>query len=157
MASEVETVAGTIISIAAEQPITFDEAGYENTGMDWTVIGEITDAGEHGREYALVTHMPIASRGVQKFKGSYNPGSKTLQLAVDNDDAGQVICKAALLSDNDYSFKVAYQGGDVDYFQAKVMSFKKSATSVDSIRSASMTLEITSNSAGVDIVEATAA
>jgi hypothetical protein len=156
MGSEVESVAGTVISIAAEQPITFDQAGYEDTGMDWTAIGEITDGGEHGREYALVTHMPIASRGVQKFKGSFNAGSKTLQLGLDNDDAGQVIVNAALLSDNDYSFRVVYQGGDVDYFQAKVMSFKKAATSVDSIRTASMTLELTTNSDGVDIVSTVA-
>jgi hypothetical protein len=157
MASVVETVAGTVISIAAEQPVTFDEAGYEDTGMDWTVIGEITDGGEHGREYALVTHMPIASRGVQKFKGSFNEGSKTLQLALDNDDAGQVIVAAALASDNDYSFRVMYQGGDADYFQAKVMSFKKSATSVDSMRSASITLELTVTSDGEGIVSTVAA
>jgi hypothetical protein len=125
--------------------------------MDWTAIGEITDGGEHGREYALVTHMPIASRGVQKFKGSFNEGSKTLQLGLDNDDAGQVIALAALASDNDYSFRVVYQGGDVDYFQAKVMSFKKAATSVDSIRSASMTLELTTTSTGVGIVSTVAA
>jgi hypothetical protein len=150
--SRVETVAGTIISISAQQPATFDGAGYAGSGVNWTPIGEITDGGEHGREYALVTHQPIASRGTQKYRGSFNEGSKTLQLALDNDDAGQVILQAALLSDNDYSFKVAYQGGDIDYFQAKVMSMKKAASSVDTIRSASVTLEITTNSAGVGIV-----
>jgi hypothetical protein len=157
MTSEVESVAGTVISIAAEQPVTFDQAGYEDTGMDWTAIGEITDGGEHGREYALVTHMPIASRGVQKFKGSFNPGSKTLQMALDNDDAGQVVLAAALASDNDYSFRVSYQGGDTTYFQAKVMSFKIAAAGVDSIRNASVTLEITANSDSVDFVHVTAA
>lgn len=150
--SAVETVAGTTISISAVSPGTFDAAGYQGSGMNFIVIGEITDGGEHGREYALVTHMPINSRGTQKFKGSFNEGSKTLQLALDNDDAGQVIAQAALLSDNDYSFKVLYQGGDADYFRAKVMSLKKAASSVDTIRSASMTLEITTNSAGVGIV-----
>ena len=156
MSSEVETIAGTVISIAAEQPLTFDQVGYEDTGMDWTTIGEITDAGEHGREYALVTHMPIASRGVQKFKGSFNEGQKTLQLALDQDDAGQVLLKAALASDNDYSFRVTYQGGDVDYFQAKVMSFKHVGTSVDTIRSATCVLEITTSSGGVGVVSVVA-
>src|SRR5258706_15975839 len=107
MVSRVETVAGTLISISAAQPATFNVAGY--AALSWTGIAEITDGGDHGREYAVVTHMPIASRGVQKFKGSFNEGSKSLQLALDNDDAGQVLAKAALLSDNDYSFKVAYQ------------------------------------------------
>jgi len=150
--SRVETVAGSVISISASTPNTFDGAGYAGSGVNWTVVGEITDAGEHGREYALVTHMPINSRGTQKFKGSFSEGSKTLQLGLDNDDAGQVILQAALLSDNDYSFRVVYQGGDTDYFQAKVMSLKKAASSVDTIRSASVTLEITTNSAGVGIV-----
>lgn len=154
MVSRVETVAGTIISISAAQPATFDATGY--AALSWTPIAEITDGGDHGREYAVVTHMPISSRGVQKFKGSFNEGTKSLQLALDNDDAGQVLAKAALLSDNDYSFKVAYQGGDIDYFQAKVTSYKKAASSVDSIRSATMTLELTTNSAGVGIVEVVA-
>lgn len=154
--SEVETVAGTIIYICAEHPNTFDAAGYAGTGMNWTAIGEVTDGGEHGREYALVTHMPIASRGVQKFKGSFNEGAKTLQLGLDQDDAGQVIALAALTSDEDYSFKVGYQGGDIDYFQAKVMSFKRATAGVDTIRSASMTIEITTNSAGVGIVSTVA-
>lgn len=159
MTSRVETVAGTRLYIAAQQPVTYNQAGYEASLMDgaWAEIGEITDGGEHGREYALVTHAPIATRGVQKFKGSFNEGSKTMQLAMDNDDAGQVVALAALASDNDYSFKVAYQGGDVDYFQAKVMSFKKAASSVDSIRSATITLELTTNSAGVGIISTVAA
>jgi hypothetical protein len=150
--SQVETVAGTNIYISATNPETFDQAGYESTDIVFTRIGEITDGGEHGREYALVTHTPIDTRGVQKFKGSFNEGSKTMQLAVDNDDAGQVIAQAALLSDNDYSFKVLYQGGDIDYFQAKVMSYKKAATGVDTIRNASMTVELTTSSDGVGIV-----
>lgn len=150
--SRVETVAGTTLYITAEAPNTYNSAGYAGTGMNWTAIGEITDGGEQGREYALVTHMPIATRGVQKFKGSYNEGSKTLQLGLDNDDAGQVILQAALLSDNDYSFKVLYQGGDIEYFRAKVMSLKKAATSVDTIRSASVTLEITTHTDGTGIV-----
>jgi hypothetical protein len=153
--SQVETVAGTIISISATTPATFDQAGYTGSGMNFDagVIGEITDAGDSGREYALVTHMPIASRGRQIFKGSFSEGGRTFQLAVDNDDAGQVIAKAALLSDNNYSFKIAHQGGDVSYFQAKVMSYKTAVSGVDTIRSATMQVEITTNSAGVGVVE----
>lgn len=156
MTSAVETVAGTIISICASAPATFDAAGYQSTDLVFTAIGEITDGGEHGREYALVTHNPMATRGVQKFKGSFNEGSKTIQMALDRDDAGQVICQTALTSDANYSFKVAYQGGDIDFFQAKVMSFKKATGGVDSMRSATIMLELTTNSSGVGIVEVTA-
>lgn len=149
----VKTAAGTVISICADQPFTYDSSGYGSSDMVWTAIGEITDGGAHGRKYAEITHKPIGSRGVQKFKGSFDEGTKTLQLGLDSDDAGQVIAKAASLSDNDYSFKVAYPGGDIDYFQAKVMSFEKATANVDSIVGATIQLSLTTNAAGVGVVE----
>jgi hypothetical protein len=150
----VQTVAGTTIGISAAQPATFNAAGY--AALTFTNIGEITDGGEHGKTYAEVTHNPIDTRGTQKFKGSFNLGNKTLQLAIDDDDAGQTLAKAALESDNDYSFEVTYQDGAIDYFQAKVMSFSKAATSVDSIRSATVTLALTTTKTGVGIIEVAA-
>lgn len=158
----VTTAAGTVISISAEAPATYDSAGYAGTGMNFVAIGEITDAGTHGRKYAEIQHKPIGSRGVQKFKGSFDEGTKTIQMARDSLDAGQIIAKAASLSDNDYSFKVQYppgQGqtvGAVDYFRAKVMTFEKTAANVDSIIGATMQLSLTTNSAGVGIVEVAA-
>lgn len=149
----VKTAAGTIISISAVTPQTFDAAGYADTGMDFVAIGEITDGGEHGRKYASVKHNPLASRGTRKFKGSFDEGTKTLQLGLDSDDAGQILAKTALNSDNDYSFKVAYPGGDVDYFQAKVMSYVKGAKTVDSIVTATIELDITTSSTGVGVIE----
>lgn len=149
----VKTAAGTVIALSASTPATFDAAGYAATGMTYTAIGEIVDGGSHGRSYATVTHNPIGSRGTQKFKGSYNEGTKTLQLALDSDDAGQIMLKTALAADADYSFKVTYPGGDVDYFQAKVMSYVKATSSVDSVVSATVGLEITTNTSGVGVVE----
>lgn len=147
----VRTSAGTTLSVSASIPATFNEAGYD--ALAFTAVGEVTDLGEFGREYALVSHNPLASRGTVKKKGSFNEGSITLQLGLDNDDAGQVILKAASVSDNDYSFKVELQSGDVYYFQAQVMSFKTAVGSVDAITGASVTLEITSSAAGVGVVE----
>jgi hypothetical protein len=149
------TVAGTAISISAAQPATFDGTGY--AALTWTVIGNIDDGGEHGREYAEVTFNPIDTRGTRKYKGSFNEGTKTLSIGYDSDDAGMVVLKTALLSDNDFSFKVSYPGGDVDYFQAKTLSLKKSTGGVDSMKMASVSLSITTNSAGVGIVEVLAA
>jgi len=150
--SGVETVAGTKISISANQPATFDAAGYAAVA-DWAKIGEITDGGSHGRTFAVVNHQPIDNRGTQKFKGSFNEGQKTLQLGIDNKDPGQILLTEALNSDEDYSFKVEYQGGDIDYFQAKVMSFEKATAGVDSMRSATVQLELTTSKSGVGIVE----
>lgn len=150
----VQTAAGTTIGISAATPATFNATGY--AALNFTTIGEITDGGTHGRVYAEVTHNPIGSRGTQKFKGSFNEGNKTLQLALDVDDAGQVLAKTALNDDDDYSFAVTYPDGSMDCFQAKVMSFTKTVSTVDSIVTATIELSITTNSAGVGIVEISA-
>jgi len=155
----VQTVAGAAISISASTPATFDASGYAavfSASPGPAVIGDITDAGQHGRSYAVVTHNPIGSRGTQKFKGSFNEGQKVLTLAVNEDDAGQTLAITALNSDSDYSFKVVYQDGAIDYFQAKVTGFQKSMTGVDTMLTATLTLEITTNSAGVGVVHVAA-
>jgi hypothetical protein len=147
----VKTSAGSTIKISASQPSTYDSTGYNALSM--TTIGEVTDLGEFGRMYNLVTHNPIATRSTVKKKGSYNEGQVALKVGLDTDDAGQILLKAASLSDNDYSFLITTQIGDKYYFQAQVMSFKPNVGSVDNITTASINLEITSNSAGVGIVE----
>jgi hypothetical protein len=149
------TVAGTAISISAAQPATFDSTGY--AALTWTVIGNIDDGGEHGREYAEVTFNPIDTRGTRKYKGSFNEGTKTLSIGYDSDDAGMIVLKTALLSDNDFSFKVSYPGGDIDYFQGKALSLKKATGGVDTMKMATVSLSITTNDAGVGIIEVLAA
>lgn len=148
----VETVAGTTIAISAGIPGTFTPTGY--AALTYSVVGEITDGGSHGRVYAEVTHQPIGNRSTQKFKGSFNEGNKTLQMAINGTDAGQVILNTALLSDAPFAFKVTTQGGGIDYFQARVMSFSKATAGVDSIFSATAELSITTSVTGVGIVSA---
>ena len=155
----VRTSAGTTLRVTASAPATFNSAGYTTlftTSPVPALVGEVTDLGEFGREYALVTHMPVGNRGTQKFKGSFNEGTITLSLGLDTDDAGQIIMKAASISDNDYSFMVTTQNGDKYFFRAQVMSWKVGVGSVDSITTATATLEITTNVAGVGIVESLA-
>ena len=147
----VQTAAGTTIGIVAGPPATFDAAGY--TALVFATIGEITDGGQHGRTYAEVTHNPVATRGTQKFKGSFNEGNKTLQLALDDEDTGQIAAKAALNSDANFSFKVEYPDGAIDYFQAKVMAFTKSTSGVDTVVSGTIELSITTTKTGIGIIE----
>lgn len=151
----VRTSATTTLHVSAAAPATFNAAGY--AALAWTAVGEVTDLGEFGREFALVTHIPLASRGTVKKKSSFNEGSISLQLGLDTDDAGQIMIKTANLSDNDYSFKVTTQNGDLYNMQAQVMSWKVGIGGVDQITAATVSLEITSTSAGVGIVEALAA
>lgn len=136
-------------------PATYDVSGY--AALTWVAVGEVTDLGEFGREFDLVTHNPVASRGTQKFKGSFNEGRMDLQLGLDTDDAGQIIMKAASLSDSAFSFKVTTQNGDIYYFRAMCMAWKVGVGGVNDITGASTTLELTTTSAGVGIVESLAA
>lgn len=138
--SNVQTTAGTTIGISATLPATENQAGY--AALTFTLIGEVTDLGEYGKEYATVTHNPIASRKTIKRKGSFNNGTLALQLGLDKADAGQVICDAAVDSDNNYAFAITYQDGTIDYMSAQVMSFKTNAGSVDQILSGSINLEV---------------
>lgn len=147
----VRSSAGTTIAVSASTPATFDAAGYN--ALSWTAVGEVVNLGEFGREYNLITHNPVGSRGTVKLKGSFNEGQIALQVGLDTDDAGQILMKAAALSDNNYSFRITTQNGDKYYFQAQVMSFKVGVGGVDDITSATTTLELTSSSAGVGVVE----
>jgi hypothetical protein len=153
----IQSTAGTTLKVIVTAPATFDAAGYATLFAAGAFVGEITDLGEFGRDYNLITHNPIGTRITRKLKGSYNEGQMALKLGLDADDAGQIIMVAASKSDADYSFMITMQNLDKYYFQAKVMSWKVGAGSVDNIVSVSCNLEITSNSAGVGIIEAPAA
>lgn len=146
MASNAFTSAGTTISISAVLPATYDSAGF--AALTFTAIGEITDAGEYGKTYNLVSHNPLGDRKTYKFKGSYNNGSMTLQMGRVPDDAGQTILLAALDSDNSYSIKVVLQDGTINYFTAQIMSYTTSVGSVDQITAATVSIEVTD-----DIIE----
>jgi hypothetical protein len=76
----VRTSAGTTLKVSASTPATFDATGYNALTM--TVVGEVSDLGEFGREFNLVTFNPVGSRGVVKKKGSFNQGTMQIQLGL---------------------------------------------------------------------------
>mgnify|MGYP003406916747 CR=1 FL=1 len=147
----VRTTATTTLKISAGVPATFDSAGY--SALSYTSVGEVTNFGEFGREFELVTHNPVASRGTQKLKGAFNEGAIALQLGLDTDDAGQILMKAASNSDSLYAFLITTANGDKYYFQGLTMGFKVGLNDVNSISSATANIEITTSSTGVGIVE----
>lgn len=144
-----QTSAGTSIALSAAAPATYDAVGF--AALTFTDLGEVTNIGEFGRVYNLVTHNPLATRRTEKFKGSFDDGSLSLDLAVDSVDAGQILAKAALASDDSYSFEVTFQDGSIAYFSAQTMSFTTNVQGVDAILSGSMAIEVDN-----DIVEVAA-
>ena len=139
-----QTAAGAELAIAAAgTPATFDEAGY--SALTYTIVGEITNIGEFGKEFALVTHQPLATRGVKKGKGSFNNGTLSPVAALDSDDAGQDAILLAAESDSSYAFRVTLQDGTAYYVMGKVMSVRTSVGSVDDVVTISPTIEVDSD------------
>lgn len=140
--SNVFTAAGTTIAVSAALPATYDAAGY--VALTYTTIGEVTDIPEFGASRELVTHNAVGTIDTIKRKGSRNNGSVALNIASDEDDAGQALLEAGEADDASYSFKVTFQTGAIKYFTAQVMSFTTIIGSVNSIVSVSAMLEIDS-------------
>lgn len=138
--SGAQTSAGTTLHISATAPATYNATGF--AALTWTEIGEITDLGEFGRQYNLVTHNPLNDRRTVKRKGSYNDGTINAQMARVPADAGQAILKTAVDSDDSYSIKVTLQNGDVFYTTAQIMSYTVNVGSVDQITGATVAMEI---------------
>ncbi|HJW51462.1 MAG TPA: phage tail tube protein [Burkholderiaceae bacterium] len=147
----VMTAAGTIMSICATAPATYDEAGYTASGMVFTPIGEITDMGSHGKTSAEITHKPIATRWVQVFKGSHDVGTMTVQLAINTADPGQIIAQQVSDTDENCSIKIEYPNGDADYMQAMIFGFPRTISGVDTIVNASINVRGT-GAGGVGVV-----
>lgn len=147
--SNVFTSAGTTLGISAALPATYDATAFAL--LTFTSIGEITDMGEFGREYALVTHNPLGDRRTVKRKGSYNDGALTMSLGRVPSDAGQALLLTARDDDDSYAFVVTLQDGTKQYFSGQVMSYTTSVGSVDQITGASVMVEIDN-----DIIEVAA-
>lgn len=144
------TVAGTTIGISASKPSSFTTIGYN--AIAFTTIGNVEDAGEHGRIYDEVVFETLNSDGVRKYKSTYTESKKTLVIGYDGLDAGIALLRQALSSKSDYYFAVAYPSGDIDFFSAKVLKLTKTIGSVDSIRRVSAELTLTTNN-NVGVVE----
>lgn len=141
----VQTSSGVLFAIVAASPATIDAAGFG--ALTYENVGEVVDVPEIGADVALVTHMPLATGIVAKFKGFKNFGSFALGFADDITDAGQLVLESGATGANEnvqHSARITLQDGTFIYFTNKVFSFKISPGSADSIVSATSTIEIES-------------
>tara|TARA_R110000787_G_scaffold57414_1_gene131183 strand:- start:43 stop:489 length:447 start_codon:yes stop_codon:yes gene_type:complete len=140
----VQTNAGTVISVSAAAPATYDAAGY--AALTYIAIGEIVTTGTKGPSVALVTHDSLDVRGIQKFKGSVNYGSYSMGLGLDITDVGQIALVAGADGTNIdvvHSFKEVKQSGAIEYYPALVMSFDRAGGGSDAVLGANTSLELT--------------
>lgn len=142
--SDVVSSVGTIVSVSASAPATYDATGF--AALTWSACGELADLPAFGAEAALATHTPLKTGIVAKRRGSLNYGSVTLTMALSEVDTGQAILQtkgsAPAGQSASVSVKVALVNGDIQYFTAQVMSFKTNVGNADAITMAEVTLEI---------------
>ena len=136
-----ETVAGSTLACSVSVPATYDAAGYGATSMVYTAIGEITDLpGAAGRSYNTSEHAPLSSRLRQRKKASYTLADLVVQMAWDQSDAGQDLCRTAAEDDSILTFKLTKQSGAVRYFTAQVSEFIENMGTIDNVVQGQMTL-----------------
>lgn len=140
-----QTSTGTLFAVSAAAPATIDQAGFE--ALTYTDVGEVTDIAEIGSDTAVVTHQPLATGIVEKFKGFINYGSSSVSFAKDSSDAGQAIMQSGADGANknlQHSVKITLQDGTVLYFVVKIFSFKITPGSADSIVGSTSAIELES-------------
>ncbi|MCR4331761.1 MAG: hypothetical protein NUV34_03520 [Sulfuricaulis sp.] len=136
-----ETTAGSTLACTTVVPASYDEGGYGASSMVYIAIGEITDLpGAAGRTYNTSEHAPLASRLRQRKKASYTLSDLVIQMAWDQSDAGQDLCRTAANDDSILTFKLTKQGGDIRYFTAQVSEFIENMGTIDNVVQGQMTL-----------------
>lgn len=143
------TSAGSTIFISAGKPASpvapapadqYTAAAY--AALTYVEIGDVSEIGEFGREYNLVTFNPLAKRRTVKRKGSFNDGTISIQMARVPSDAGQTILTEAVDDDDSYSIKILLQDGTIFYTSAQILSYTTNIGGVDQITAATVNLEI---------------
>jgi len=116
----------------------------------WLQIEDVTSYGEFGAQSELITHMPVDTGVVNKYKGTTNYGQISLQMARRTAATGQAKLIEAQKSLQSYDFKVEYSDADYDgittgtvqYFAGKVMSYTNNVGQVNNVIQAAATIEI---------------
>lgn len=145
-----QTTSGTQIFISNTLPATQDKAGYE--ALTWIEVGEVTDIAEFGRTYEEIITNYLNQRRVAKHKGNYDEGSPAITVTRNTEDDGQQACQVALASDDNSAFKILHQNADVDFFEAKVLSYTQEIGAANKTYNASVQLSIDSDIVPVNAV-----
>lgn len=141
--SNVFTSTGTQYAVSAAVPVTYDEAGF--VALTWTEVAEVTDMGEYGATYEVVSHNPLATKRTIKRKGTVNDGAMALQLGRDPSDAGQLLLIAGVdgaAADVVHSHRVTLQDGTIQYVTGQIFSYTTNIGASNQIVGAAVTVEL---------------
>lgn len=137
------TAAGCKLFISLAAPATHDASGF--AALSWTEINDVTDLGQGLAPVSNpVEYSPLSKREVQVRKGSFNSGSQSIVMGKNDADAGQGLLTQAGAGTYDApaSFKLIYQDGSIDYYQALVLGVAKNIGTIDNIVQRSSELRV---------------
>jgi hypothetical protein len=143
-----QTMSGATVAISATQPLTFDAAGYADTDLVFSTIGQAENFGEHGVTAQITAFTAINDAVVQKFKGSKDYGTMNFVLGNLPSDSGQDLLDTASESTNRYSLKITYPLGqgevtpEIHYLDVLVASATFQDGSVNDVRKRAVALAV---------------
>lgn len=117
------TMTGTTYAICPNTPDTYDEAGYTNAYMQYTIIDRVITFSAYGAERDVQKIKPIASP-VEKIKGQADYGDGDMTMSYMPNDPGQIIVQEAEASPDHYSMEIVYPDGEKHYLDVIVSGFK---------------------------------
>lgn len=138
----IESLAGTVFSISASLPASYDSTGYTGSNMFYTDVGEIETHGDHGVEAQVIKFTPVDTAVVAKLKGSKDYGNMPLTIGAKPGDAGQVILESASESQNRYSAKITYPDTTVHYMDVLITKYQDMGGGANDVHKISVQIEI---------------
>ncbi|APR51989.1 hypothetical protein CA223_06830 [Sphingomonas koreensis] len=143
------TAAGTTLAISATAPATFDATGFG--ALAATVIGGIDKLGTLGAVFAKVEFQPLNGTK-DKHKGSSDNGALQPTMAIDGEDAGQILLRTAAADKTSklYYFVATYPTGAKRGFGARVFGAPETVDGADTIITAAATIEVCTEVVKID-------
>lgn len=138
----VQSISGATLAISASLPTTYDAAGYSDTDIIWTLIGQVENYGNHGGSATVITFTPVDTAITAKAKGSKDYGSMALMIGSIPSDAGQVILATAFESTAHYSVRMTYPDGEIHYLDALISKHEFQDGAVNDVSKVAVDLAI---------------
>ncbi len=89
---------------ATAQPAALNQAAYE--ALTWVQVGGVGSVAEIGSSTNILTYDTWDTDVIDKGKGMTDAGSPTIECARAPTDAGQIVLRAAALTNFKYAFKI---------------------------------------------------
>lgn len=142
-----QTDIGTILSVVAAEPATYDPTGWGDV-TGWLEVGEVASIGERGDDHETVNVPADLKTGRSKYvKGAAMGGEVGVSVRnIDYADAGQDLvrtaCAAIPEATSTLSVREADAQGNVNYYRAVFKGWKRIEASGTSYRGGTFTMMV---------------